>query len=186
MCTQQGDIKLSDPPSGVDARDGARTRDRRVLADLRAGLENGRAAVDYSSSTTSEALCYILSLASTLRSRTAVDLQGQVATNQPEKGTDGKPRSVQIDNNHAVAGDTTSRRDRYSVQHRYFTTTSTTIIIFIITTITTTIINITIATITMTMSNDNIIIIVTTTLTPTTNIISTITTITTTTQDVLT
>ncbi|GFN96276.1 hypothetical protein PoB_002278200 [Plakobranchus ocellatus] len=31
----QGDLRLSGPPSGQDAVGGARTRDRRVLADLR-------------------------------------------------------------------------------------------------------------------------------------------------------
>ncbi|GFN94253.1 hypothetical protein PoB_002075900 [Plakobranchus ocellatus] len=34
---RQGDLKLSSPPSGQDADGGARTRDRRVPADLRAG-----------------------------------------------------------------------------------------------------------------------------------------------------
>ncbi|GFN95230.1 hypothetical protein PoB_002173600 [Plakobranchus ocellatus] len=33
---QQGDLRLSGPPSGQDAGGGARTRDRRVPADLRA------------------------------------------------------------------------------------------------------------------------------------------------------
>ncbi|GFN83409.1 hypothetical protein PoB_000991500 [Plakobranchus ocellatus] len=33
---QQGDSKLSDPPSSHGAGSGARTRDRRVTADLRA------------------------------------------------------------------------------------------------------------------------------------------------------
>ncbi|GFO18692.1 hypothetical protein PoB_004519700 [Plakobranchus ocellatus] len=33
---QQGDLRLSDPPSGQGAGGGARTRDRRVPADLRA------------------------------------------------------------------------------------------------------------------------------------------------------
>ncbi|GFO04983.1 hypothetical protein PoB_003148800 [Plakobranchus ocellatus] len=33
---QQGDLRLSGPPSGQDARGGARTRDRRIPADLRA------------------------------------------------------------------------------------------------------------------------------------------------------
>ncbi|GFO44451.1 eukaryotic translation initiation factor 3 subunit f [Plakobranchus ocellatus] len=33
---QQGDLKLSCPPSGQGAGDGARNRDRRVPADLRA------------------------------------------------------------------------------------------------------------------------------------------------------
>ncbi|GFO45516.1 hypothetical protein PoB_007202100 [Plakobranchus ocellatus] len=33
---QQGDLRLSDPPSGQIADDRARTRDRRVPADLRA------------------------------------------------------------------------------------------------------------------------------------------------------
>ncbi|GFN75936.1 hypothetical protein PoB_000244200 [Plakobranchus ocellatus] len=36
MCPQQGDLRLSGPPSGQDAGGGARTRDRRVPADLRA------------------------------------------------------------------------------------------------------------------------------------------------------
>ncbi|GFN80729.1 NADP dehydrogenase [ubiquinone] 1 subunit c2 [Plakobranchus ocellatus] len=35
-CPQQGDLRLSGPPSGQDAGGGARTRDRRVPADLRA------------------------------------------------------------------------------------------------------------------------------------------------------
>ncbi|GFN78825.1 hypothetical protein PoB_000533100 [Plakobranchus ocellatus] len=34
--SQQGDLRLSAPPSGQDAGGGARTRDRRVPADLRA------------------------------------------------------------------------------------------------------------------------------------------------------
>ncbi|GFO35073.1 hypothetical protein PoB_006157800 [Plakobranchus ocellatus] len=34
---QQGDLRLLDPPSGQGAGSGARTRDRRVTADLRAG-----------------------------------------------------------------------------------------------------------------------------------------------------
>ncbi|GFO26126.1 hypothetical protein PoB_005263100 [Plakobranchus ocellatus] len=33
---QQGDLRLSGPPSGQGASSGARTRDRRVPADLRA------------------------------------------------------------------------------------------------------------------------------------------------------
>ncbi|GFO16717.1 hypothetical protein PoB_004322200 [Plakobranchus ocellatus] len=33
---QQGDLRLSDPPSGQGAGGGARTRDRRVPVDLRA------------------------------------------------------------------------------------------------------------------------------------------------------
>ncbi|GFO07053.1 DNA repair protein rhp54 [Plakobranchus ocellatus] len=33
---QQGDLRLSGPPSGQGAGSGARTRDRRVPADLRA------------------------------------------------------------------------------------------------------------------------------------------------------
>ncbi|GFN74368.1 hypothetical protein PoB_000087400 [Plakobranchus ocellatus] len=33
---QQGDLRLSDPPSGQGAGDGARTRDRWVSADLSA------------------------------------------------------------------------------------------------------------------------------------------------------
>ncbi|GFN76367.1 hypothetical protein PoB_000287300 [Plakobranchus ocellatus] len=33
---QQGDIRLQGPPSGRGADDGARTRDRRVPADVRA------------------------------------------------------------------------------------------------------------------------------------------------------
>ncbi|GFN77495.1 hypothetical protein PoB_000400100 [Plakobranchus ocellatus] len=33
---QQGDLRLSGPPSGQDAGGGARTRDRRVPADIRA------------------------------------------------------------------------------------------------------------------------------------------------------
>ncbi|GFN83835.1 hypothetical protein PoB_001034100 [Plakobranchus ocellatus] len=33
---QQGDLRLSGPPSGQGADSGARTRDRRVPADLRA------------------------------------------------------------------------------------------------------------------------------------------------------
>ncbi|GFN88539.1 hypothetical protein PoB_001504500, partial [Plakobranchus ocellatus] len=33
---QQGDLRLLSPPSGQDAGGGARTRDRRVPADLRA------------------------------------------------------------------------------------------------------------------------------------------------------
>ncbi|GFN87782.1 hypothetical protein PoB_001428800 [Plakobranchus ocellatus] len=33
---QQGDLRLSGPPSGQDAGGGAQTRDRRVPADLRA------------------------------------------------------------------------------------------------------------------------------------------------------
>ncbi|GFO19029.1 hypothetical protein PoB_004553400 [Plakobranchus ocellatus] len=33
---QQGDLRLSGPPSGQGAKSGARTRDRRVPADLRA------------------------------------------------------------------------------------------------------------------------------------------------------
>ncbi|GFN95733.1 hypothetical protein PoB_002223900 [Plakobranchus ocellatus] len=35
-CPQQGDLRLSGPPSGHGAGSGARTRDRRVPADLRA------------------------------------------------------------------------------------------------------------------------------------------------------
>ncbi|GFN85991.1 hypothetical protein PoB_001249700 [Plakobranchus ocellatus] len=35
---QQGDLRLSGPPSGQGAGGGARTRDTRVLADLRADL----------------------------------------------------------------------------------------------------------------------------------------------------
>ncbi|GFN86758.1 hypothetical protein PoB_001326400 [Plakobranchus ocellatus] len=35
-CPQQGDLRLSGPPSGQGAGSGARTRDRRVPADLRA------------------------------------------------------------------------------------------------------------------------------------------------------
>ncbi|GFN79712.1 hypothetical protein PoB_000621800 [Plakobranchus ocellatus] len=35
-CPQQGDPRLSGPPSGGGAGGGARTRDRRVPADLRA------------------------------------------------------------------------------------------------------------------------------------------------------
>ncbi|GFN83551.1 hypothetical protein PoB_001005700 [Plakobranchus ocellatus] len=35
---QQGDLRLSGPPSGQDAGGGARTRDRKVPADLRADL----------------------------------------------------------------------------------------------------------------------------------------------------
>ncbi|GFO21711.1 hypothetical protein PoB_004821600 [Plakobranchus ocellatus] len=34
--SQQGDLRLSDPPSGQGAGDGARTRDRRIPAYLRA------------------------------------------------------------------------------------------------------------------------------------------------------
>ncbi|GFN89545.1 hypothetical protein PoB_001605100 [Plakobranchus ocellatus] len=37
-CPQQDDLRLSDPPSGQDAGAGARTRDRKVPADLRADL----------------------------------------------------------------------------------------------------------------------------------------------------
>ncbi|GFO40486.1 hypothetical protein PoB_006699100 [Plakobranchus ocellatus] len=36
---QQGDLKLSGPPSGHGAGSGARTRDRRVPADLRANSQ---------------------------------------------------------------------------------------------------------------------------------------------------
>ncbi|GFO20155.1 hypothetical protein PoB_004666000 [Plakobranchus ocellatus] len=36
---QQGDLRLSGPPSGQGAGSGARTRDRRVPADLRADLQ---------------------------------------------------------------------------------------------------------------------------------------------------
>ncbi|GFO12036.1 hypothetical protein PoB_003854100 [Plakobranchus ocellatus] len=36
LCPQQGDLRLSGPPSGQGAGSGARTRDRRVPADLRA------------------------------------------------------------------------------------------------------------------------------------------------------
>ncbi|GFO01955.1 hypothetical protein PoB_002846000 [Plakobranchus ocellatus] len=36
-CPQQGDLRLSGPPSGQDASGGARTRDGRVPIDLRAG-----------------------------------------------------------------------------------------------------------------------------------------------------
>ncbi|GFN87160.1 hemolysin-type calcium-binding region:rtx n-terminal domain protein [Plakobranchus ocellatus] len=36
FCPQQGDLRLSGPPSGQGAGSGARTRDRRVPADLRA------------------------------------------------------------------------------------------------------------------------------------------------------
>ncbi|GFN94447.1 hypothetical protein PoB_002095300 [Plakobranchus ocellatus] len=41
---QQGDLRLSGPPSGQGADSGARTRDRRVPADLRANSQasNGR------------------------------------------------------------------------------------------------------------------------------------------------
>ncbi|GFO14094.1 hypothetical protein PoB_004059900 [Plakobranchus ocellatus] len=35
-CPQHGDLRLSGPPSGQGASDGARTRNRRVPADLRA------------------------------------------------------------------------------------------------------------------------------------------------------
>ncbi|GFO19022.1 hypothetical protein PoB_004552700 [Plakobranchus ocellatus] len=36
---QQGDLRLSGPPSGQGAGSGARTRDRRVPADLRANSQ---------------------------------------------------------------------------------------------------------------------------------------------------
>ncbi|GFN99836.1 hypothetical protein PoB_002634200 [Plakobranchus ocellatus] len=36
---QQGDLRLLGPPSGRDADGGARTRDRRVPADLREDLQ---------------------------------------------------------------------------------------------------------------------------------------------------
>ncbi|GFN84546.1 RNA-directed DNA polymerase from mobile element jockey-like protein [Plakobranchus ocellatus] len=39
VSSQHGDVRLSSPPSGQGAGGGARTRDRRVPADLRADLQ---------------------------------------------------------------------------------------------------------------------------------------------------
>ncbi|GFO22441.1 hypothetical protein PoB_004894600 [Plakobranchus ocellatus] len=43
---QQGDLRLSSPPSGQGAGGGARTRDRRVPADLRADSDSSHCATD--------------------------------------------------------------------------------------------------------------------------------------------